>query len=474
MKRHHSAGVPRLLLPILALLAACAVGRAADPAASYDMKQAKARIRALEPRMSYLENAEIKVGVNLAIGGAITFLSHRGGPNMINSFDWGRQVQMSFFAGPAPYAPDGRQPHPRWTRIGWNPIQSGDVGGNPSKVIEHRNDGKTLHVKCIPMHWPLSGVPGECTYEWTLSLEGPTVAVRARFVNARQDTTQYPARSQELPAVYANGVWYRLYSYTGDQPFMKAPLTRIPKRTVSPGEFPWNRFNATEHWAALLDEHDRGLGVWAPGIVNFLGGFVGREGTGGPGDNPTGYISPLRHELIDHNIVYAYEFTLIAGSLDEIRDWVYTRAPHRLPFTFDFAHERQHWYPQGDLTDAGWPVTGALRLTFGGGARARLMSPIGFWRTEDLDRVYIRATHRTAATEAELGYEVFGTGGGPARTGSVRFPIRGDGRPHTYEVVLAGAPDYSGAVRQFHLVAAVNARAGDTVEIDYIGSTPPR
>jgi hypothetical protein len=454
------------------VLLAVSVSVAAQLPPVYDPKQSKARIRSLEPRMSYLENEDIKVGVNLAIGGAITFLSHRGGPNMINSFDWGRQVQMSFYSGPIPFAPDGRQPHPHWSKLGWNPIQSGDVGGNPSRVLEHRNDGRNLFVKCVPMHWPHAGVPGECTYEWTLRLDGPTVVVHARLVNARSDSFRYPARSQELPAVYTNGPWYRLFTYEGPEPFTRAPVTLIPKRTVARGEFPWHRFNATEHWAALVDDNEQGLGIWAPGVVGFLGGFSGREGRGGPSDGPTGYIAPIRHELLDHNITYDYRFTLIAGSLTEIRAWVYEHAPHRLPFAFDFVHDREHWYPQGALEDAGWPVNDALRLTFREGGKPRLASPVGFWRTTDLERIHLRATHRTVATTAELHYELFGAGTG-ARSGSVRFAIRGDGQPHTYEITLVGAPNYSGAVRQFHLVPALNADSGDTVEIDYIGGEPP-
>jgi hypothetical protein len=47
--------------------------------------------------MSYLENAQIKLGVNLNQGGAIVYLSRDGGGNLINNFDMGRQVQLSFF-----------------------------------------------------------------------------------------------------------------------------------------------------------------------------------------------------------------------------------------------------------------------------------------------------------------------------------------------------------------------------------------
>lgn len=53
-------------------------------------------------RMSYLENGVLKLGVDLNRGGAIVFLSRDGGANLINNFDFGRQVQLSFFSGPAP------------------------------------------------------------------------------------------------------------------------------------------------------------------------------------------------------------------------------------------------------------------------------------------------------------------------------------------------------------------------------------
>jgi hypothetical protein len=50
-----------------------------------------AHVRAGES-MSYLDNGRIKVGFDLKLGGAITFLARAGGENMINNFDHGRQV----------------------------------------------------------------------------------------------------------------------------------------------------------------------------------------------------------------------------------------------------------------------------------------------------------------------------------------------------------------------------------------------
>jgi hypothetical protein len=120
--------------------------------------------------MEYIENDRIRLGINLSIGGAVTYLSDKlnGGQNMINSFDWGRQIQMSYYSGPWPYiGPNGEQPAENWATLGWNPIQSGDAGGNQSKVtaFERRGDN-ALFVRCIPMQWPhTKGVAGDCEFE---------------------------------------------------------------------------------------------------------------------------------------------------------------------------------------------------------------------------------------------------------------------------------------------------------------------
>src|SRR5688572_33341681 len=106
-----------------------------------------------EPRMSFLDNGTVRIGADLALGGAITWLSHHERPdNLINSHDLGRQIQMSHYSGPVPFQPEGAVLKPEWRTIGWNPIQTGDVFGHPSRVLEHRTAGRELYVQCVPMH----------------------------------------------------------------------------------------------------------------------------------------------------------------------------------------------------------------------------------------------------------------------------------------------------------------------------------
>src|SRR5579871_847841 len=53
------------------------------------------------PRMGYLDNGQIRIGVDLNLGGAITWISKSTDTtNLVNNFDLGRQIQMSFYSGP--------------------------------------------------------------------------------------------------------------------------------------------------------------------------------------------------------------------------------------------------------------------------------------------------------------------------------------------------------------------------------------
>ncbi len=416
---------------------------------------------ALAERMSHLDNGTIRIGVDLDIGGTITFLSRsQDAVSLINSHDLGRQVQQSYYAGPHPFG----QAHPGWKNWPWNPIGSGDVYNHPSRVVGHSNDGKTLYIKTIPMQWALNNVPGECTFETWISLKDHTAHVRCRLNNNRPDRTQYPAQDQELPAVYTIGKLHRLFTYDGDRPFAGQPLRQI--QNSGP---PWTNWNATENWAALVDDRDSGVGVIHPGVYSFIGGFHGKPNTGGPKDAPTGYIAPVRKEILDHNIVYEYRYILAVGTLEEIRA---AAAANRVKDTrpdHQFNRDRGHWIYH-NARDAGLPIAGGLKVRTTG-EDPQLIGPQQWWRAEDAPRLYLRAAFRTRGDRVDVFWSVPGQGFSDRRQASVT--IRPDGQLCTYRIDLAAQPGYRGTITGLRLDPPDAAGPGEEVRVESISWRAP-
>jgi hypothetical protein len=360
-----------------------------------------------ETSMRYLENDRVKLGIDLQLGGAVTYLSDKdnGGDNMINSADWGRQIQMSFYSGPWPYiGPNGERPADNWAELGWNPIQSGDVGGNRSSVIEFEMRGNNAcFVRCIPMQWPhTAGVPGECVFECLYTLTGNVITMEAAIINKRTDKTQYHACGQEMPAVYTNGPWYRLVAYLGDRPFTGAPVKEIVTRGDGKG-WPWVHFYTPEHWVALLNDNGMGLGVFQPEVMTYNGGFHPSEtfkGIGGERYSQTGHIAPVSIQILDHNIRWTYKTAFILGTIDDIRAYAQQHRQTPAAPEWTFRESRQSWYYIGETTDTGWPVTDGLDLHFK--ANGTLVGPDTFWKAADAPALEIEGAFATASGNITL------------------------------------------------------------------------
>jgi hypothetical protein len=416
------------------------------------------------PRMSYNENKFIRLGIDLNLGGAITYLAPATNHqlNLINNHDWGRQVQLSFYSGPVPFLPKGVNCSSTWKQLGWNPIQSGDCYGHTSKTIAHRNTGRSLYVKCVPMHWPLDNFPAEGEFEVWLKLDGPTVQAHCRLTNQRPDKKQYPARSQELPAVYVNGPFYRLMTYTGEKPFTGGALTQIKAQLSS--DLDWGHWIGTENWAAHVDDSGWGLGVWNRDVYNFAGGFAGKPGVGGSLDGPTAYIAPNRPEILDHNIVYDYRYELIVGTLVEIRAHVYRKSEAskpRMP-SFIFKQNRCGWYYH-DAVDDGWPVRGGLDIRPSGPA-PEILSPLFFVRAEAAPKLIIEASVHSGCTNATLFWRKLGDKHFKPEQ-SLIFPVRPDRSNQRLELNLARARHYDGALIQLRLDFFKPAQTNGTVRL---------
>ena len=397
----------------------------------------------LDDNVFYIENEYIKFGINTALGGTVTYLAEHGKPNLINSADWGRQVQLSFYSGPVPFHPEGTEMGTNWTHTGWNPIQTGDCFFNRAKLIEHKVEGNTLYVKCIPMQWALNNVPGECTFELWYTLDGKTVNVTARINNNRSDKTQYRACGQELPAVYTNGEFYRIISYVGEQPGTNGKLTEIVSKNTGDRNWPSEFMVYPEGWVALVDDHDYGLGVYNPHTCGAVGGFAGgveRMGWGGAKDFHTSTVSPTTSVILDHNIVYTFYFSLIVGDLDSIRKTALemdAKVDHR---RFDFSKDRQNFY-YINTTDKGFGNQDCLDFDFdrdvwlrssfiyvSAGECKKILLDAAFEGGEIEGVVHVRTYAETTMPDRK---------GTPCSAAQVPFKLIGDGTRRWYEIDIS-------------------------------------
>lgn len=415
-------------------------------------------------QLTYLDNGAVKVGANLTRGGSIGYLADaKKGGSVVNVHDYGRWIGQSYYSGPKAFG----APHPGWKDWPWNPISAGDVYGNASKLLESKNDGKTIYVRSVPKQWALKNVPGDCEFETWIALDGRTVRVRNRLTNRRTDKAQYPAFDQELPAVYTVGTLHRLVAYTGDEPFAGKPLKEVPKLPAKGDRAQWATVFATEHWAALVGDDDRGLGVIHPGVVRFVGGFYGKEPKGGPTDDPTGYVAPVRQEVLDHNIAYEFEYVLVLDALEAIRKEALKLRPKSALPDYRFARDRQHWW-LANTTDTGLPLKGHLRVKTEGDD-PHLFGPEGHWAAADAPTIYVRAAHHTKNAVAELFWETTDKPGFPAKQ-SVRFDVTPDGKFHTYAIDLSAAPAYRGTIRRLRFDPVTTGTAGEYVDIEFIST----
>jgi hypothetical protein len=416
-----------------------------------------ARLFAAEPQMSWLDNGTIRLGVDLTLGGAITWLSRSGSDvNLINSYDWGRQVQMSYYGGPVPFVVGDKRPAKHWEGLGWNPIQAGDDFGHGSRTIEQRNDGRTIYVKCIPMQWPLDNVPGECTYESWLDLEGAVVHARCRLVNARSDHTPYDGRGQELPAVYTNGPWHRLITYNGGRPFTNDAVTQLEAKPPPQ----WSMWLATERWTALVNDAGWGLGVWNPACVRFGGGFNGQPGVGGAKDTSCGYIAPHAVEVLDHNITHEYRYDLVLGTVEEIRAHVYRQPRTTALPEWRFEKDRQGW-SYHHTQDTGWPIRGELNIQLTK-ADPNLVSPHFVIAAETAPVLVIEAAFLMAKPRPQIFWSTLEQTGLEEKR-SVRFAAEGDGQFREYRVRLVDSAEYRGTITQLRFDPA--DEAGGSVRV---------
>lgn len=421
-----------------------------------------------------LDNGVIRIGVDTTKGGAIVALQPSGtagaASNVVNSFDLGREIQQSYYAGPADFQPAGTTQNPNWAPWPWNPVQAGDSYGNVSQVVASSTAGGVLYTKTVPQQWALQNVDSECTLEQWITLDGSVATVRNRLTNARSDTVQYQALDQELPAVYTRATLTTLKTYAGTQPFTGGALTTIPNAPPPS----WAGFRATEGWAAFVNASDWGLGVCLPGNVAFKGGFFTSGTATGTASPSTGYISPIRAEVIDHNIVYDYTYHLVLGNLASIRAFAVANRPDLAP-DYQFQGTRAGWTYKGSASDTGFPITDHLTVKLGG-SDPQMWGPQCTFPAADVPVLYVRAAYDLAtgtSASAQFFWERDNGASPISEANSKRFTVVNDGQYRIYEVAVSSTATWTGQISRLRFDPATTGTVGDTMDIQFISSDYP-
>ncbi len=266
---------------------------------------------------SFLDNGVIKVGIDAS--GAIAYLSRSGSTdNLINTYDRGREVQQSYYAGDALDRRASGQ-HRAWSPWPWNPIGAGDAYGNRATASYSNNTSTGMYVRIQPLLWDMWNERCECQFETWINLEGRRVRVHNKLTTFRSDNRwNAQSRDQELPAAYPIANLGRVVSYTGSRPFTGAAPSQIPKST----SWVWSRWTTWEHWGACVDTSDFGVGVYTPGRTTFLGGLSG-SASGTTTSSNTCYLAPVETVPLDKTSTFDYDYWLVVGTIDQIRQQVY-------------------------------------------------------------------------------------------------------------------------------------------------------
>ena len=107
----------------------------------------------------------------------------------------------------------------------------------------------------------------------------------------------------------------------GDKPFTMAPPDQLKVINLSSGF--WGRYDrVSEHWMAFVDSSSWGMGIYNPRCTEFLAGMAGSPGKEDH-DGSTSYIAPVKKEMLSKDAIYEYEYYVIIGPLQTIRNTVY-------------------------------------------------------------------------------------------------------------------------------------------------------
>ena len=472
--------------------------------------------------ISVQESATLRIEVRKEYGASIQIYDKVTKQSLFNFNDLGNESGMSSYGGPRSFADDS----PKWKGIGYNPLQAGDDGHNPSPILFHGFVDGWIYTKAQCLSWAHRDARRlPFFYEQWTRVDDNKVHVHVRLTHQRPDKTFYEAESQEWPMMMVNGAG-KVHFYNGSAPFTNDPttVTNGIEGTRPDGSYVLHQgtsFGLTEPWIGTeigttpAGQTNAGetrlIGLYTPGFfkTNYnMTAITAGENWEGGGTHTYTANQPMIH--LDSDNTWYRSYTYIVGSEREVRDYAYAQERFPTPdFIFNTFNGRNGWFIQDGGFDQKEPfATDNWRVTFTGKADngptnaqgTKLISPYGSWPASGFKDIYIRMAYSgPPGTPAQMPLELVWLLNGQAPDGtddkypnqnrirfvrgirkpseqSVPLVVANDGKLHTYKISFANQPMWKDIIQQFeikHGSAPTYIAPGEVLELVYFGTRDP-
>ena len=424
-----------------------------------------------------LDNGIIRAEVWKRYGGSVAHVSFSGSNyNLINQFDLGRGAAKGDYLGSPElnYSQNGKNPHPSWQNMKYNPLQIGDTYHNPSEVVEFYRDDTLIYVKTHMRLWPLNGEFAQGYMEMWVRLNGRAVEIYYRTTYFRSDKTFYPVEQQEHNCLMINGARRNVVYYNGPNPYTNDTITSTPGFEVVNGvETPNEQtpFNVSEPWMGVQVGDNQFIAQYAGHRVTNTQ-YARADTAASEFENPTTYTAHVPMQIFDSDGVYFNRVAFVLGTIQDIRNYVYAQPRMSIPdWNFTAAKGRNFWYVWKGI-DQKEPFTSDVwDVTFNNN-EGKIVSPTVSFKAADFNRLKIQMAYTGAKTKLVLMWLISGQKEAglkaelpqqeqtrfPQGTRAssvydsqrVQFDVIGDGEERIYTIPLSGS-QWKHAIQLFEI-----------------------
>lgn len=236
--------------------------------------------RYLEEDFVWLENNEIKIGLNLRRGGQLAWASRAGSTeNLVyNGYDGGFQVTMDAYTGKDGYVQGGQTSSSGFPGdlTNYNTTMGGDKYNNSQSLIDYHSVTNGFYVKLRPILYTIGAEFSQAFIEATYVLVGSAVKITYKYSSYRNDPhiSEFGGiNGTDAPACFIINTLNKYQTYVGSSPWTLGSVidTVLPNTSSPPQRNAGNAasVDATERWALLYRYPDlKSIAIYIPSDGN--------------------------------------------------------------------------------------------------------------------------------------------------------------------------------------------------------------